>query len=280
MAQQRMEWMNISVRMAGEWLDKLAEANKKADKPQYRNPSQPAAEGIARDIKADEWHKNAGVISINSAGIVIDGQTRLLGIVLSGIAVYSWVCFNVETAMGHGNGRPRRLSDYLRYMGYKNYFVLGAATKLIWDYEHDNMWSGGKRRIATESELLSMIEKRPRLAKESLKATSAIRKLTSGTIPTLIWHQGSKLYTDETITEFLGAVGNGVSLEAGDPRLVMRRCYLDNQKAGSKERVSKLQLCARFIKAWNFYVIGDFPITLRRLKWNPGDPFPKFTGTK
>lgn len=126
-----------------------------------RKISKGTVEAYAQDILAGNWDESVGVaISIDSNGVLRDGQHRLKAIVQAGKGISSWVCYGVSSDGMYDNGRKRSNADQISIMRsdfdnvYKSTRYISVARIII-----GHNVGGHVRRTVTPKEIIDFTEK-------------------------------------------------------------------------------------------------------------------------
>ena len=103
--EMKMEMVLVSPEVA----QKLLENNKT-----NRRISNQIVQTYLRDMESGRWMTSSTPISIGNDGQLKDGQHRLMAIVLSGLTIPMWVCYNVPNDALFDVGKTRTIQDVLR----------------------------------------------------------------------------------------------------------------------------------------------------------------------
>lgn len=121
-----------------------------------RKLSRGTVEAYMQDILAGNWDETVGVaISIDSNGVLRDGQHRLAAIVQAGVGIHTWVCRNVSSDGIYDNNRKRSNADQISIMRadldnvYKSTRYISIARSLI---------VHGDRRTVTPKEIIDFTD--------------------------------------------------------------------------------------------------------------------------
>lgn len=116
----RTEIVTITPELAAQWLANNRANNRTITK---NNVSRHVAE-----IKAGRWAATAGLIHLDTAGQLINGQHRLTAVVQAQVSIQQLVCFNTppEVFDHIDQGKSRNASDVLSTHGYTSTKRLAA----------------------------------------------------------------------------------------------------------------------------------------------------------
>ena len=122
-----------------------------------RSISRGTVDAYATDMASGNWDETVGVaISIDSNGVLRDGQHRLAAIVQSGVGIHMWVCRNVSPDGIYDNNRKRSNCDQISIMRadldnvYKSTRYIAVARAII---------TQGDRRTVTPKEIIDFTDK-------------------------------------------------------------------------------------------------------------------------
>jgi hypothetical protein len=206
-----------------------------------KKPNRPQTAGhismLCNVIRQNLWKVNGDTIKINQLEQMIDGQHRCQAIVETGIAIETWVAYNVpdhvmETLDTH---RPRNCADTLTIQGYSNAVAsAGTISKLVF------FAVGNRSKKLSPSEARILMERHP--ISESVKAANRSKKncLFSPSTLGAIHYVGSKIQNlHDKADEFLKVMVDGVPSYANDPAFVLREYVI------SKRGESRFKMDAR-----------------------------------
>lgn len=143
-----------------------------------RNLTESRAQAYARDMASGNWRYTGEGIKFGPDGILLDGQTRLRAIVLSGVTITMpvWRGIDPDAQLVMDSGRPRSNSDALSLRGEKDVVTLRAIICADFQWCHYGAQSAftpnGKRRV-TPSEMLDWLAIRPDL-REAVRHARAL----------------------------------------------------------------------------------------------------------
>ena len=110
------EWVNVTPKMASEWLNTLNMNNRKL--------REGVAERYARDMKEGRWtHNPQPIMFYADDGSLADGQHRLWAVVESGKTIPFYIIRDVERdiALNVDTGLGREVTDNAKIGGYEGY---------------------------------------------------------------------------------------------------------------------------------------------------------------
>lgn len=183
---------------------------------------------LARDMKKGQWTLNGEAIKISRDGTILDGQHRLLAVVLAGVPVWLTIVENLEpdTQYTMDLGLKRGTGDHLRLQGEADPFSLAAITRTAWQYSQDGE-SLNRHIKPTQAEIDTFLEQHPELRRSneiSGRCYKGFRFLTRTAYGTSHFILLSRHGADNgRIPEFFARVEDGAELTNGNPILTMRR---------------------------------------------------------
>lgn len=146
-----------------------------------RNLTESRAQAYARDMASGNWRYTGEGIKFGPDGTLLDGQTRLRAIVLSGVTITMpvWRGIDPDAQLVMDSGRPRSNSDALSLRGEKDVVTLRAIICADFQWCHygaqSAFTSNGKRRV-TPSEMLDWLAIRPTCARRSAMPAPCTRR--------------------------------------------------------------------------------------------------------
>jgi hypothetical protein len=228
-------------------------------------------EQIAHAIRADQWRVTHQGIALSAAGAVLDGQHRLLGIILADREVDMVVARDVEeeTYRVIDTGTARTTGDSLKIAGYTSTNHLAAVVRGYLAYEHNIGTTESYEKYArqiTTADVLGYLDDPDRSdrAVSSHHAGSVVaRQLARYGLQTALGATILLIRSSEnelgaaTVAEFFARLGDGVSLAVDSPILALRRWYTsDTGYARVRRSHVRTTAIACTIKALNDYALG------------------------
>ena len=258
--------VRITPKQAAKWL-----AHNRANRPL----SQVTVDRYAAAMQAAEWKLNGDSIRFDENGDLIDGQHRLHACVKSGRTFMSYVVTDlpVDAFDTIDQGRPRTMADVLARRGEKHYSTLAAACRFIWELETGKVGCAEKMR---PSHLDGVLNEHPTI-RESVEVTvkmmsnSKVRFIPGSHVAALHYLFGTiKPHKNK---EFWERVIEGTGLSKEMPEYTLRKRLIENM--GSVAKLPTEAVFALTIKTWNASSNNQ---TLKLLRWQPGEEFPKISG--
>ncbi len=260
--------MVVTPRIAKGWME-VNKVNRKVTEWRVRK--------YAHDMTRGLWDETGETIQFNGDGSLMNGQHRLLAIILSGKqqrfvivrGLKSSVFPNIDT------GKNRNLSDVLSVAGVKKYQTdLAALTKLWYNYKTiglDKMFSRYGLRTEVQSrainntEFLNFYEVNTNIISSFEFVINLREKSKARTIfPRAMLSFWYSLFEEKDVykaKEFMQRLINGDNIGQENPIYKFRERALSYKLGGL--RLNRKLLTILAIKTWNYWMAGDESKTLR-----------------
>jgi hypothetical protein len=227
---------------------------------------------IITDLNNGNYTYNGSSIVISTAGSVLDGQHRLAGVVLTGVAIQSVITTGVvpEAQGDMDSGKVRTLAENLELRGETNGNQLSAVLVGIQAWDRGERGNETPTGLTTNNTSLTFLGQHPELrdlTNEAYPLAARIPGLTGKQVAQLIW-AFDKLSVDDR-KDFFEKLDSGTNLEEGNPVLVLRNFLQKESQSASK--VSSYHRTALVCKAWNQYRGGS----RGKLTFKPGGANPE-----
>ncbi|NBR72225.1 MAG: hypothetical protein EBT75_09065 [Proteobacteria bacterium] len=231
----------ITPKIAEEYLKKVKAGNQ-------RKLIMSRAESYAREMRAGHWFLNHQGIAFDENDCLIDGQHRLMAIILSGIAICLLVTRGIAAEMVNGvrlyaidtidNGYKRQTGEQLALRhGVENANRVAAATRAVL------LWATGIPKNTTS------------VALEILSIYPSIKKLSSGnkskTLPGSVvgcFAVALRAFP-ELFDSFVDPYITGANLKKGSPALLLRNLILNTPIGGGSATYRCINQCFYALKA-------------------------------
>jgi hypothetical protein len=130
--------LHLHITAAVEWITPEAARKALGNKAANRHISRVRVQEYARDIKAGNWGLTGETIIYDYNEQLIEGQHRMMAIILADQGIYSLVVRGVDPAefVRINSGKPRTMADTLGIKGENAPSTLAAAMKLLYLYQH------------------------------------------------------------------------------------------------------------------------------------------------
>lgn len=249
----------ITPEMAQKYLD---------NNPKNRNVSTKRVEQYAEEMKKGLWNYTHEGIAIDQYGRLLDGQHRLMAIVLSGVAQKMQVTKGLDSEVIHyiNRGKNRSIADDLHINGYKYGPVLGSGLPAYMRMREsksslvDTRGLHGKNSISSievENELKSDVDFYTDIAKLSGEyyLLNKYRFFTKTEyFAWICFLVKEKNHLLEKVTEFFNDLNNF----SGSSTIIMND--LRNRlltEAKSRKKYLQTEKQKMLIKCWNEWVKGN-----------------------
>ena len=233
---------------------------------------------IATDIIEERWKLTSQPISIDTNGVLIDGQHRLAAVVESGKTIKMLFATECEpdTFDVIDTGLGRTAADVVGLAGAKYGPLIAAGVKTTALYEEypDRIWQNNIS--STHSKICALYNKNPEFYNQIACLTDRIRKTCNKINPTAIFvllNVASKngYAIDYVYENFLSKLATGENLQKGCPILAYRQALFNGLKPPLNRNLQQYSV-ACMIKCFNYYQNGVF---LKQFKPPVFPPMPK-----
>lgn len=276
---KRLRWLIQSgEQVAEKWTITPAMA---ADMLAWNDRNRPVTPGIVEKyvslMKAGRWFFTGEPI-IFSKNRLLDGQHRLLACEQAGAAIECLVVVGApDDAFAFIDvGKTRTASDIFAIHGVPNSQMMAAATVWVVGYDSNSVRSaeGSLRQrlgLLDHEQLYGEYLKHPGLQESAhFGRLFAINKLAPPSLITALHYVCARKHRKEA-DAFFEQIADGLGFEGKkDPAYQLHKRLVDN--AISQEKLTRSQIAAFFVKAWNARRLNR-PVGV--LRFNPDEPFPK-----
>lgn len=240
------------------------------------------AKNLAAAMDRGEWIGGASVITFDTGGHLIDGQHRLMAVILHGKPITFRVDYGVDPAFMYAidtNVLGRSLRDLLAINDEKNYSHLATAIRLVYKYEKDNEMRGGVVQLNRPSSLvyLNFLNEHIPTIRDSVRKMVGMTKQFTGVYSVghaAGFHYLFSIDDPDAADRFFKDLANGEGITRSDPVFRLRARMLENNRKHRQygPKLPDRMVWALTIKAWNATVSGE---VLRTLRWSAGsEKFP------
>jgi hypothetical protein len=236
---------------------------------------------FAQAMLAGEWELTNQGIGISSDDELIDGQHRLLAVLLAAetnpdISIQSNVTWNLSPSskLAVDIGGTRRPGDFLAMQGIGNGNKVGAALKLLeCYYDRPYEYTAWTRHSITPSHLMTLLS-RFREVEDAYNLGRGVMRVTSPSsitaALTIVLRDRPELV--EHLPRFLEPLKTGANVGIGSPILALRT-WCGNASL-SKKKSNGVMLLALIIRSLNHWVEDT---RARHLVFREADGFPAMT---
>jgi hypothetical protein len=235
-----------------------------------RNLRKTSVSGYAIDIHTGGWDFNGDTIRFDTDGAMFDGQHRCSAIVAEGIPVPVILVTGLDPVAQDttDTGMRRTFADALKLAGETDVNNLASITMAAL------LWKSGQIRSLRTGTSVRMLQKvlrdHPEL-REAVLVARRVRKHTGvqNSVLGLASWLFSRIDTNDH-DDFFNKLVSGADLGENSPIRRLRERLLTDMNA--KRRMSKAEVLALLIKAWNHYRDGN---EVRQLRWIVGGAKPE-----
>lgn len=240
--------ITVTPEMAKEWLEKYNHQNRSLNIERAK---------VYRDIiLSNNWVVTHQGIAFSDDGNLIDGQHRLKGIELSGVAVEVMVTKGLQfcDTKAIDNGRVRSMQDQLRIAGYSELSTMGAAIlKILADkgnanppniFRYEDYFLRNRKTVLFGQ----------RLGKTAKKSITSAPILAALAVCSLY-------YGEEDVERFMNMLVTGImpdDRKAGDVTAIKFREHLlsSSSSSGSHGNSERKKLMKKTMRAFKNYAEG------------------------
>lgn len=248
-----------------------------------RIPSQAKIEQFAAMMRDGEWDGyNAEAIKFSWSGRLLDGQSRLNAVVLSGVTVRMMVVLGIpdEAQSTMDTGEVRSLAHHLQMAGYKDCNNIASAARLLWSYLHKgfNIRSLGKRRDSvgylTHRQAIELLQNlHPGIvdAVHRISSHGASKQVLSVAPLAVLYYLFANVDKD-LANEMIETIRTGEPTYRTKPVIALREKILMAKLEGNPLEATTRMILT--VKAWNVMrCVDTMPLVHRK-----GDSFPAIDG--
>jgi hypothetical protein len=256
-----MKCVYITPQLATEWLGKNTE---------NRPPSSQSEATLKRTLELGLYRINGETIKFDEDDVLTDGQTRLKAIADTGIAAWSWVCFDIDRDIFGtiDEGRMRTLGHQLAKRKLRNYNSLATAIRNVYQLSEDVAAEPGGfvPRVG-----LDILAERPEIeASLDFVMQAGVRDIYSLGVAAAL-HYLMRQCDQALADSYWESLGSGVITNQRSPIRAVRDQLLSNKMATGDRKLSPTTLMAIVIKGWNLLRSGR---TCKYIRWNGHESFP------
>lgn len=219
----------MEMTMSYEFITPEMAANLLETTSNNRKISNGTVQAYMSDILNGNWDETVGTaISIDSDGVLRDGQHRLTAVVRAGVGIHSWVCRNVSSDGIYDNNRKRSNSDQIAIMRadfdpvYKSTRYISVARALIAKASGDN------RRKVTPKEIIDFTDEHKKDLDEFFlnMPQSTVSKISLAAVFLGLFCAFMNGVNIEDISDFYDVLCTGMSTKPEEFPIIAYRNYL------------------------------------------------------
>lgn len=237
-----------------------------------RNTSPVVIKRYARDmLRENGWDfLAADPIRVNEHGEVLDGQQRLMALVLAGetdpdVTLKTWLYWGIptESQVKMDQGRPRSRTDQLVINKMPNPRDRSSIASLLLQWQNpENLFS---KMILTNDEVLEFAQANYDRMTRATEHALQLRKVGFAvSIAGAVYFKAEERELWEA-SNFFTSVATGENLPQGHPALRLRNTIAYNKGRG--RRINRLEELYYVVRAWNGFRKGE---TLTKLQLPAG----------
>lgn len=244
---------NISPELAAKYLA--------TNSDHQRNVTHSHVVHLSQQMEKGQWQMNGESIIFDDQGRLIDGQHRLLAIIMSGMTLIFLVVRGVASNSFHSidRGKIRSNGNIFAIDGVPNYNIVASATAGVINYRRAIVGKSGKAgslnswiRASTE-DMIQEYRNHPDTyqfaARISMNCRKKLPPAVTSTVAALSVIDAG--HNTEFVAHFWSLVESGIGLSEKDPILHFRNRIESN--SASKSKMGNSMLITLAIKAWNLY---------------------------
>lgn len=223
-------------------------------KGQNRNISLNHVQRIASDITAGNWDAKVGsAISIDSNGILRDGQHRLSAVVMAGKSIDVWVCRGVSETGMYDVTRARSTKDNIAILRrdlpscYRNNTMISTLRNIIYNSDKSLTRYNGSRGSISPKSMVNFIDANRDVLDEFFIKMSTYKraKVSIATVFTALFNAYYAGVPMDDITAFMNILCSGMGKSQKDFPIIAYRNYLLDADGGKhiaiKDEIGRCQ---------------------------------------
>jgi len=223
-----------------------------------RNLKEWKIEQYAKDMKSGKWEFNGETIKFSRTGRLLDGQHRLLAIIMADVTIKMEVRYGLEDKVipTIDTGTPRQSSDVLTINGFENATKISSIVKFVLNFrsgqydQASRAYSKGKHAITNEM-VLDYVKKHKKSLYESYSyGYNKDNNIISGTYLGGL-HYIFKKISESEANDFCSRVADGLALSKESPIHLLRKKLIED--ANAKRKMPNNERIAFVCKAWNHF---------------------------
>lgn len=242
-----------------EWIGPEDAAQYLATNLANRNPRTRKMTSYARDMRAGNWQFNGDSIKFDLDRELIDGQNRLMAIVLSGVTVPLLVVRGLarKSQETMDIGAARSFGDALKMRGHSCWNEKASATALLFRWNLNA--AASTATIPSIAELMATFEANPWIDSDATLWMRIARQTPlTPSQAAVTWGELSRIDATDA-ADFFARLGSDSGHQEGDPVLALRRALAIGSGSGGVRgsRIHVRATLALTFKAWNKYRNGE-----------------------
>lgn len=263
------------------WLGQAMAERIRGEELQNRKLTDAQVEGLVADmLRPGAWKPNGDSIRFTPGGQIIDGQGRLIALLLAcrrkpETTFVTDLRFNVppEAFSTIDTGKKRTSADILGMVHVQNGFLMSAIARLWKSYHSGQM---RVQRKVTNDEVMHIVLENRDLFLEAVKITNYTRHEVKipGAVLGFVCALGLRTNRAKT-AQFFDQLTTKLHLTETDPAYVLHRAIRNKAKMNQRRGAERIEAAALTIKALNAHFQED---RMEIVRWGPKEAFPRFVG--
>ena len=235
---------------------------------------------MADILRPGAWKPNGDTIRFTPNGQVIDGQGRIVALLLAcrrnpKASFITDLRFNVppEAFSTIDTGKKRTSKDVLDMAHVSNGYLMSAVARLWNGYHIGRMKTQPK---VTNDQVFHIVKENEDLFAEAARMTAHAIKETRIPGSVLGFCCALALRTNPQKAKlFFGQLSTGLHLGETDPAYVLSRATKNKARINSRKGADRIEVAALTIKAMNAHFKGE---SIDVVRWGRNEAFPRFVG--
>lgn len=233
---------------------------------------------LMQAMRSGEYVLTGEPILFDRLGVLLDGQHRLMAVLRSGIAIDTYVIFDLDPKVFEylGNVMPRRPRDVFGAAGCKHAKTLEPIARMIQFWVRGYIPYVGTNHPEirpTNRQLMNIYRDNPDLPNAVLVAEDCGKALgVPGLFGFTFW-LANRVHPEDAAVLFSQLAG-GEGLTKDDPAHTLREMFV---RQGRGHAIPRATALAYLFKTWNAHHAGE---RLKFLRWSKTEQFPEFAGDK
>jgi hypothetical protein len=220
----------------------------------------------ANDIKEGRWFTDtAEMIKISKTGRLIDGQNRMMAVVIANTPVYFHIAYGLEDSVFPvlDTGASRNATDVFKIAGVKNDSQMPSIINTFNILKTSYQRSQQVNKALTNAQLLDQYELNPEFWQYVLRKTASWYDGFSKILPmSTIGGMFATFYhiNKEDAVDFMDQLCKGINVK--NPSIELLRKRLIQEKVSNKKTTATFRNVL-IVKVWNYYRNNQFVKTLK-----------------
>ena len=223
------------------------------DNTHNRPVSNGAIGRYANDMKAGLWVFNGDAIRVDTNGVLLDGQHRLLACVRSGVEFDCVMVTGLEPEVFStlDAGNKRSAGAVLSISGVSDASVVASSARLVINY----LKGVASNQSCGTPAIVDFVQDQPDI-KWAAHQGRSVYKVMSSSIMGAVMFIGSRAQGfEKRAVSFVEGVSSGIDLKEGDPRLALRNAFISmHLRTGNKTRPHTGWAWGICVSTWNAYI--------------------------